>query len=110
MSRLRAWRQRLQAASTRWWPYRVTAVSEDDLPDRPRGRRVYAVGTPTWRAAFVCPCGCGDVVDLSMTPQIQPFWTLTADGTRRATLSPSVWRKGACQSHYFIRGGRLLWV
>jgi hypothetical protein len=110
MSTYTAWRRKLQAASTRWWPYRVIKAGDDDVPDRLRWRRIYAVGTPAWRAVFTCPCGCGDTVDLSVTPQIRPSWTLGADGEARATLSPSVWRDGACRSHYFIRQGRLLWV
>lgn len=104
------WWRRWQAASTRWWPYRVAIVSDDEIPKRLRWRRIYVVGTPAWRAVFTCPCGCADAIELSITPEIRPYWTLDADRAGRATLSPSVCRTGACHSHYFIRDGRLLWV
>lgn len=58
-------------------------------------------------AAHLCACGCGEKV---RTPLGPTEWSLeeTADGP---TLRPSVgnWQL-ACQSHYLITGGEVVWA
>jgi hypothetical protein len=57
-------------------------------------------------AVHLCACGCGKKVSTPLRP---PRWVLdeTASGP---TLRPSVgnW-EFPCQSHYWIRGGRIVW-
>jgi hypothetical protein len=58
-------------------------------------------------ASHLCCCGCGSKV---VTPLKPGGWQLT---TRRGnvTLNPSIGSWGLpCQSHYFIRGGRIVWA
>lgn len=110
MSRFQHWRRAWQTWTTRWWPYRVIEHIDEDVPVRLGFRTVHALGQPAWRAVFICPCGCGDTVELSLLDTIRPAWTLRRDAKRRVTLSPSVWRQRGCNSHYFIEAGRVRWV
>jgi|SRR5579862_2668756 len=90
-------------------PYRVMQIEE--LPDRVRPGCLYALGGPArpWSAALVCPCGCGELLHLSLLPEDCPTWSLSVDGRDLPTLYPSVWRKDGCRSHFFLRGGRVVW-
>lgn len=58
-------------------------------------------------ASHLCACGCGLRV---VTPFSPADWKLTYDG-ETITLWPSIgnWSFD-CQSHYFIRGGRVEWA
>ena len=59
-------------------------------------------------AKHLCPCGCGNVV---VTQIGKPHgWSLKLDG-RTPTLSSSIWSPNLpCNSHYFIRNGRVVWA
>lgn len=83
------------------------------LPEEPslEDGVLYIVDGPQY-AEYNCPCGCGAVI---MIPYFTPGtkgnqygWELSEkDG--KATLSPSVYSKLACGSHYFIRQNRIDW-
>lgn len=87
----------------------VAFVTEE--PDTPVPRVVYVVGEDghRWFAAFDCPCGCGEVIKLSLVPGDRPGWTLHdhVDGT--ASVAPSVWRQVGCKSHFWLRKGKIDW-
>jgi hypothetical protein len=57
-------------------------------------------------AAHLCACGCGVVV---RTPLDETEWSLK-ETTEGPSLDPSVgnWQE-ACQSHYWIDRGRVIW-
>lgn len=58
-------------------------------------------------ATHRCCCGCGNEV---VTPLSPTDWTLSYDG-ENASLDPSVGNWGfACQSHYWITRGRVVWA
>lgn len=58
-------------------------------------------------AAHLCACGCGSKI---RTPLGPTEWTLE-ETSRGPTLNPSVgnWQQ-ACQSHYVIHQGEILWA
>ncbi|MGE6699473.1 DUF6527 family protein [Hyphomonas sp. NPDC076900] len=62
-----------------------------------------------WAAAFLCPCKCGDRIELALIPEATPHWHLTNDAKNTPTLRPSVWRKTGCRSHFWLRDGRIHW-
>lgn len=58
-------------------------------------------------AVHKCACGCGTKV---VTPISPATWQLIFDGDA-VSLVPSVGNWALpCRSHYWIRGGRILWV
>lgn len=85
--------------------YRWTRVAEP--PDRLSPRIVYIVGQGghLWSAEFLCPCGCGATVRLSLHKEGRPRWTVQTHRDGRVSLSPSIWRKVGCRSHFFITDG-----
>lgn len=62
-----------------------------------------------WAAAFMCPCKCGERIELALAPEVRPFWRLTSVRKKSATLHPSVWRNVGCKSHFWVRNGRIRW-
>lgn len=87
-------------------------VNCEDIPDKPKPRRVYLVGEPEfpWSAAFLCPCDCGELVQLSLMSNDDPSWIASETRGGRASLHPSVWRIRGCKSHFFIRDGQVIWA
>jgi Family of unknown function (DUF6527) len=62
---------------------------------------------PLW-ALFRCPCGCGNVISLSLQKLHSPHWRVK----KRAgmpSLYPSVWQNKGCCSHFWIKKGCVQW-
>ncbi|WP_238585809.1 DUF6527 family protein [Comamonas sp. E6] len=57
-----------------------------------------------------CPCGCGQPVELPLIREARPRWSLQVDKDGHPSLEPSVWRRGGCRAHYFVRRGKVVWV
>lgn len=89
---------------------RYIAVVCDDLPDKIGEKKLFLVGESGhfWQAAMRCPCGCRDLIQLSLTPNSRPRWTVSG-AIDRPTLSPSVDRQLRCRSHYFLKNGAIKW-
>lgn len=87
------------------------AQLEQDYPDLVAEGRLYLIQDGTgqvWLAILRCPCGCGSDIQLAMSASARPRWQFK--GLLGApTLVPSVWRKGGCRSHFFLRAGMVLW-
>ena len=92
---------------------RHRAVVVDDLPAQPRAGEVYIVGENGhfWCAAMMCPCRCGEFIQLNLVMGTRPVWTFEIDAeTGSVTLRPSVWRIAGCRSHFLLRCGQVQWV
>lgn len=76
------------------------------IPDELEDRRLY-ISTEYATAAHRCACGCGVEV---VTPLSPTDWSLTFDG-ETVSLNPSIgnWEFD-CQSHYWVRRGRIVWA
>jgi len=82
----------------------------EELPDEVKSFRLYAVGSgEPWLAAVECPCGCHDVIQLSLLEYDSPRWSLHVEPDRTGTITPSVWRTRDCRSHFFLRKGVVEW-
>lgn len=80
------------------------------MPDRPMVRTLYLMGSPEpWSAAFLCPCGCHEIIHISLLANDSPSWCLCINAKNEPTLEPSIWRKCGCGSHFFIRSGQIVW-
>lgn len=82
----------------------------EEAPDHPTKRTLYLVGESSnyWLAVLRCPCGCGEAISLPMTEGAEPCWQFNGN-MNSPTLSPSVWRTEGCASHFFLRGGKVVW-
>jgi hypothetical protein len=89
---------------------RFTTLRVEELPSSLKGRRLYLIGDrQPWAAALLCPCGCGEVIQLSLLQRDSPRWNIAFDRDHFPTLAPSVWRTRGCGSHFFIRRGSIVW-
>lgn len=91
-------------------PARATLFAAE-LPDVLDPWTVYVVGegAHVWFAALMCPCGCGELLQISLHPEGRPRWLLTLHAGGTVSLTPSVWRRTGCRSHFFLRRGRVEW-
>ncbi|MEE9914019.1 MAG: hypothetical protein K4571_20090 [Deltaproteobacteria bacterium] len=60
-------------------------------------------------ALFRCPCGCGNVISLSLQKNHNPSWTVRKTPAGRPTVHPSIWQNKGCCSHFWIKDGRVYW-
>jgi hypothetical protein len=98
-----------------WWvsvwdrPYRSVMVEE--LPDHLAKKTSYIAdeGPHLWYVAMICPCGCGETLQMSLLSDARPRWTVSVDSNGLPSLSPSVWRQVGCGSHFFLVCGRVRW-
>ncbi len=91
-------------------PLRTAYVTE--FPDELDKNYLYLIGENEhiWFATLLCPCGCETSVQLSLLPSSKPHWKVIEHKNGTVTLLPSVWRKDACRSHYFVRRGLIEWT
>lgn len=85
-------------------------ASRDDLPKRLRRRTAYIIGSGQHKwVVLSCPCRCGRQVDVNLMPNREPSWQISVrDG--RLSVTPSLCMPpGQCDSHYWIRNGRIDW-
>ncbi|EIJ80117.1 hypothetical protein PB1_07147 [Bacillus methanolicus PB1] len=108
LQRVLGWITRLFTGHPRG-AYRTVFMEE--LPDRLEEHVIYILGEGeyTWSAAIICPCGCREILHMSLHKEGRPRWELTRHSDGTVSLTPSVWRKIGCQSHFFFERGRIRW-
>ena len=89
----------------------ATLVPHNPVRDSLKPGEILIVGTTRYQkwAYFLCPCGCKDVIMLSLAPNRRPVWQVYFDNECRPTVHPSVQRAEACYSHFLVRNGRVIW-
>ncbi len=76
----------------------------------PPGRLIVVGGRGYQKWAYLrCPCGCGEVIMLSLAKSRRPRWSVTVDWWGRPTVKPSVRQTMGCYSHFWIRQGVVDW-
>jgi len=92
-------------------PSPLAVVVCQEVPERPRKRTLYVVGTDPhfWMAVMLCPCGCGDTIELNLAPPARPRWSVVFEPDGTVTVHPSIWRSRGCASHFWLRHGIVVW-
>ncbi|TAL35812.1 MAG: hypothetical protein EPN98_05950 [Phenylobacterium sp.] len=104
----------------RWWrrswariapSRRLRLIEGDSLPSTlPRRDLVLArEDGEDWCVGFRCPCGCRRPIELLVIPEAKPRWDVEVDEDGAASLTPSVWLKVGCRSHFWLKRGRVVW-
>jgi hypothetical protein len=86
-------------------------IMVEDLPPRLDRNTLYIAGEGKyrWYVAMMCPCGCGDTIQLNVRNDAHPYWRIIEQkGT--VSLEPSIHRLKGCRSHFFLRKGRIRWA
>ena len=60
-------------------------------------------------ACLRCPGGCGEKLQLSLSPSRRPRWAVSLDRLDRPSVSPSVHQLNNCQCHFWIKSGTVEW-
>lgn len=102
------WRNVLARFSPR---RRLYVIEGDSLPVRlPRRDLVLARDDgEDWCVGMRCPCGCGYAIELLVVAEGKPRWDVKVDANGVPTLTPSVWLKKGCRSHFWVREGCIRW-
>jgi hypothetical protein len=84
---------------------RYTLVEVERFPKAPEQGKLY------WSKEFeisghLCACGCGDFIQLPITP-VDFRISIGANGP---TLRPSVGNWNVCDAHYYITNGEVQWL
>lgn len=87
------------------------AVMCEELPDTYDNNVLYLIGENNifWQAAMLCPCNCGDLIQLTLDTKGKPRWQVFLNKKNQPTLKPSVNRKVKCKSHFILREGKVIW-
>ncbi|RZH25210.1 hypothetical protein EXD98_18250 [Acinetobacter pittii] len=92
--------------------YKALILNDDaDIPSPLHPHTVYIIGIKgnEWLAVFKCPCGCRAKIQLNLLPEERPRWKWKVNNNGTITLTPSVWRKVGCRSHFVMREGLIIW-
>lgn len=86
-------------------------IAVNDLPDELSPNIIFILdeGWQPEALSFKCPCGCNSDIHLNLLKDSRPLWSYNISNDR-ITISPSVWKKEGCKSHFFIKKGKVLWV
>jgi len=80
----------------------------------PNENEIFIIGTqqhPKW-AYLRCPCGCTEILGVTLMKSIQPHWSVEFDENQCVTFSPSIRVVASqfnCKSHFFIRHNKVVW-
>jgi hypothetical protein len=105
----------LPRRAARFWPWKKPKLYRyervDDFPDSLKGSRVYIAGERgnLWAAAMLCPCGCGETIELNLLKEVRPRWSAEQHSDGTVSLKPSVWRQKGCRSHFVVSHGHINW-
>ncbi len=92
-------------------PKPLRTIQIEELLEKIRPDVVYVLGegSQKWFVAMLCPCGCGETVQVSLLADAKPRWRLIEypDGT--ISLEPSIWRRAGCRSHFYLKRGIIQW-
>ena len=91
---------------------RVRYKRIEEFPVNLKPYILYVIGEEQhlWAATMLCPCGCGDVIELNLLKETSPCWSVQLHSDSSVSLMPSVWRSKGCQSHFFLQNGRVDWL
>ena len=93
-------------------PARSVLIVESEAQPEKLPRRALVLlrdGGENWSIGMRCPCGCGQRVELPLIPEVKPRWELQIESDKTPTLTPSVWLREGCRSHFFVRRGKVQW-
>ena len=95
----------------KFFPEYRTKFVKGDLPSILKRKVLYVVQEDDflWHASMVCPCGCREQIHMNLLPDERPCWKLKVHSDQSVSLSPSVWRKVGCKSHFWFRLNKIHW-
>ncbi len=104
--------RKIVAKFAEWLQPEHKLVYVDELPRNVKDKTIYIVGDvkQPWLLAFNCPCGCQNLIQLNLLKDAAPCWGFKVNKKNKINIYPSVWRTTGCESHFFVRKGKIDWV
>ncbi len=62
-----------------------------------------------WYALLKCPCGCTENIMLNLMTDAKPLWELSIN-KNDFSITPSIWRTGNCESHFWLKNSNIVWA
>lgn len=83
----------------------------DEFPSEYKPKEIYIEGNKSqfWTAAFICPCGCNQIIYLNLLRNTDPYWVIHFHWYGRISIYPSIKRVVGCNSHFSIYRSRIQW-
>lgn len=84
----------------------------EDIPEDIKNKSIYIVGSRScpWLIIFKCPCGCNSLIQLNLLKDASPCWKFKITNKGKFDISPSIWKKKGCKSHFFVHKNKIRWV
>src|SRR5260370_15233170 len=83
----------------------VTVETQDEGISATQDYRTLALvlnGNKAKWLLFRCPCGCGDLLRINLSPLIHPCWRLRISKKGKLSVYPSIDRDSGCGAHFFL--------
>jgi hypothetical protein len=98
-------------SAVRKQPPRFQSRRVNGVPNALEPNTLYVIGDDecAWAGALLCPCGCRDVIRLSLVTDASPSWTVKVSRDGSVSLNPSVRKTTGCRSHFILYRSRVLW-
>jgi hypothetical protein len=92
--------------------FKVEIIQDNPNHDSIKTNIVYVVVFKKHKkwAYLRCPCGCNDIIMLTLNPHEFPSWRVKQDKFDNATIAPSIRKLDGCKSHFLIEKGNLIWA
>ena len=92
--------------------YKIQLIPDNPRPEKLKKNIVHVVGNKNYiKWAYIkCPCGCKEIIMLSLNKAEFPSWEIKRDWIGRVSISPSIHRIEGCKSHFWIKKGNLKWT
>lgn len=81
------------------------------IPEKPEEHIIY-ISKEEGKLTYLlmrCPCGCGDQIELSLIENLSPCWQVVFHWNGTLSITPSIWRRKKCKSHFFYQKGQIKW-
>lgn len=92
-------------------PYSFIIVRE--LPERVENNIIYLEGDESLNdfcyALLKCPCGCNEKIMLNLMDDANPYWKAEIINSK-VSITPSIWRKVNCESHFWFTNNKVIWA
>lgn len=89
----------------------ILVIEGDSLPNKMPMRSIVVAFEENefWCVGMKCPCGCGRIIELPIIDEASPRWDIEINSKNQVSLHPSVFLKIGCESHFWLKNGKIIW-
>ena len=102
----------LMSHSLNLYKYKVELTSNNPTFEDVKDGTIILVGGNDYAkwAYLKCPCGCNELIMMSLVKDNFPNWDVTLDKFGRPSIFPSINKTTGCRSHFWIKKGKIIWA